>query len=177
MVQMDVNKDREPQPSRLTIDTVAAQAKEVLLRDGYHQPILIVEGTDQALAVDLSEMADTAEMRQLQVFMAGAAVAQENLIRSLSQVFYIGEGWMSQQTDEIPKLPPSEAPDRVEVLMIAGTQAQTDQGQIILLKMLRNEQHVLVGTEEIARSFDAQSPLLQAFMEGFQTGFPHSNAK
>ena len=123
VVQMDVNKDREPHPTLLTIDAVTAQAKELLLKDGLHQPILIVEGVDQRLIVELSDLADTAPARQLQVFHVGVIIAQERLVSSLSQVFYVGEGWMSQQeAGDTPVVPPAETPNRVEVLMIAAAQ-------------------------------------------------------
>lgn len=174
-----MHTDRDPRPTTLTIEKVAAQAKEILLRDGFHLTTAIAEGTGRTMVIGFDEVAKTAEGRLVQLFQAGWVIADQRHLQSLSQVFYISEGWMVQRSKEDDlTTPPSQSPDRTEVLIISGLQLLSGQKQIIIYEMVRDAEGVLVDARRETQEgdVDMQMPLLIAFVGGFEAGLGSSTA-
>jgi hypothetical protein len=169
-----MNKDHEPRPGPLTIEEVAEIAKETVLRDGYHIPTVLVSGSQQDVAIQIAEFADTSEERQRQMFYAGFTLAQEHVVGVPQQVFFISEGWASVGTaNQPPMTPPSQDPNRKEVLVIAHSNILTVEDNVLTFEMLRDSEGKLVGLTQLHETTEgrqAESPLLRAFVVGFAMG-------
>jgi hypothetical protein len=169
-----MNKDREPQAGSLTVEKVAEIAKETLLRDGYHVPTVLVSGSQQDVAIQITELADTSDERQRQMFHAGFILAQEHVVGVPQQIFFISEGWMSVGTqDSLPMTPPSQDPNRKEVLLIAHTNILTVEDNVLTFEMLRDREGKLIGLTQLHENTEgrqAESPLIRAFVTGFAMG-------
>ena len=166
-----MNKDRDPQPNSLTIEQVAAIAKENLLRDGYHVPMVLVDGSKIDVAVQITEFGDTFEERRRQMFHAGFALAQENVVGVLQQIFFVSEGWMSVGTAEKqPFYPPSQDPNRKEVLLIANLNVLTNQNEAMKMETVRDAEGKIIALTEPQKGTAAESSLLNTFVVGFAMG-------
>jgi hypothetical protein len=109
------------------------------------------------------------------MFMAGAMAAQEGDVGRLRQVFLITEAWVSAgEAGQPPHDRPSLDPRRVEVLAISSYTAATQGTRLALYEMLRcadGALHDLVAFE-VGEAARAESPLLEAFVEGFARAGP-----
>jgi len=151
-------------------------AKETALKFGNHLPTLIIEGKRESVFAQLDNVANTHEGRLRQMFTLGATLGEQGVIGSLQQMFYISEAWvsMAQKGEMLPDVPPSQDPKRKEVLVIVNFHAQRQNMQMVMLEMVRDTEGQLVALPELQRSGQAgehaESPLVTAFVRGFQVG-------
>ncbi|SRR5258708_18262086 len=169
-----MNKETEPQPI-LSIEKVASLASETLLRDGKYIPTIIAEGSRSGAVIQFSEFGDTFEKRQQQMTQTGYFLARDAKFGLLKQAFLISEGWLSvSDGDTPPTLPPSQDPNRKEVLTISGLQVEGLHVSMIIFEMIRNRQGQLTKVKPFAPAQDdgisAESPLLEALVLGFAMG-------
>ena len=72
---------------------------------------------------------------------------------------------------QLPETPPSQAPDRKEVLVISSYEANTRHTRMVLYEMVRDEKGILRQllpfSDTEGRDEQAESPLLEAFVYGF----------
>src|SRR5262245_26421072 len=108
--------EQNPVPLHFTLEAVAEMAEEVLLRDGMHVPTLIAEGEQNAVVLQIPDIADSHEERVSQMGLAGFAIAHGAQIGSLRQLFFVSEGWLSEMPKDAPFSTPSQDPNRIEVL-------------------------------------------------------------
>jgi hypothetical protein len=157
----------------MTFEEVTRIAQEMTLQQGSHVPLLAIQGDQQALLLPMTELADTHEGRAQQMFITGLALASSGEVGVLQQVFFITEGWLSVvDTGEIPDTPPSQDPQRREVLTISNLDMETGKTQMKLLEMKRDDQGKLQALEQPdwrkdTGKTEAESPLLNAFVLGF----------
>ena len=169
------NMSPERKPNQYSFEEVVQLAKEVILRDGTHVPMLIAEGSIRGLAGHIPVMPETHEERIHFMRSAGYSTAQSGAIGFLKQVIFIGEGWMTvAEQGEAPKVRPAQDPQRKEVLIVAGLQVRDNTRELKLFEMQRDQEGTLVELGEITPKEDdhnqAENPLLDAFAEGFQMG-------
>jgi hypothetical protein len=88
-----MKKEDEPDPSPLTLATVAEAAKERLVRRGKHPPTVIVQGSRDSATVEFELFHATSEGRAQQMFGAGVLLSQAGHIGRLQEVFFITEAW------------------------------------------------------------------------------------
>lgn len=164
----------ETSKPRLSLEDVAQFAKAVALQDGYHRPTLIAEGERQAIVTQIESIAPTHEGRAQQMFTLGAVLAESGELGVLQQVFFITEAWMSvATTDEPPHVPPSQDPQRREILVVSRLTIQPPQTEIVVYEMKRDSANTLIHLEEMEKNTTgepeavAESPLLEAFAIGF----------
>lgn len=160
------NTSKPPLPFREVIRV----AREVTLRDGYHRPTVIVDGSLNTIATQIDQLAPTHEGRAQQMFLLGAILAEQEEFGVLQQVFLITEAWMSVTTLENPvQARPSQDPNRKEILAVSRLQFEPLQTDIVVFEMQRNEKGNLVRLAQQAASEkvdSAESPLLQALAIG-----------
>ena len=136
--------------------------------------MIIIEGGSRSVVGQLANLPATHAGRLQALFAAGAALAQSGEVATLRQVFLIFEGWMSSTTDQgAIKVPPSQDPNRKEVLLItASSDIEKQRVSMVVFEMLRDREGQLVELEKLQATEDADiraaSPLLNAFMEGFR---------
>ncbi len=170
-----MTKEKEQPPTPLAFDQVIRMAKEMLLRDGYHTHTVIVDGSRQRLIAQFSELAPTHDGRVNQMFVAGAILADKGSAGRLRRVFFISEGWMSVPHEgHLPDVPPSQDPNRKEVLVITGYEPGARQTSIALFEMVRDTEGRLTELKEFQPAAGEgtvnESPLLTAFVAGFDRG-------
>lgn len=164
--------DQEPPREPLTMTDVSQEAREVLLREGQHLPTVIVEGFHRRVVMRLVGVPPTHPQRLAQMFAAGYQLAERGDLGGLRQVFHISEAWLSRaEPGEALELPPSQDPQRHEVLVISQLDIIHRQVQLAAFEMLRDATGQLselrvsdMGDTE-GRPEDA--PLLVAFVAGY----------
>lgn len=107
----------------------------------------------------------------------GQVAAKSGRIDQLKQVFMVTEGWMSEPSEDIPtRIRPSEDPHRKEVLIISAIQVNNHKKQIEIFEIVRDINEQVVEIEkflpyEKKEDDSVEVPLLDAFVQGFQTAF------
>ena len=143
-----MNKEREPQLPRLTLEIVAQQAQETTLEDGGHAPTLIIEGSNRSVVLQFKKIADTHEGRAAQMTSAGFTMAQESVTGIPKQVFLISEGWLSSAKDgQLPDTSPSQDPNRIEVLIVTGVDLTAREYKGVIFEMKRDDEGQLMALE------------------------------
>jgi hypothetical protein len=163
--------ERDPQPAHLTLEQVTATATETLLTTGSHPPLLILDGEAEPVGFEL-ELPNTAARRQEVLYMVGIFVARNDMVGTLHQVFLITEAWMGAAVDPGTDFrPPSEDPNRKEVLLIMNRSRSSSPVRAVTLEMLRDDQGVLQALKDVSSvgpdHASPVSPLLDAFLDGY----------
>jgi len=169
------NPEQEGSIEPLTLEKVVGIAQETLLQEGEHLPTLVVEGKQGTATVVLAEFGASTEERAAQLFRAGAMLSQREELGGLQQVFLVTEAWMSAAREgKLPELPPSQDPERREVLIITHLDASQieAQAQVAIREILRDESGELreLAPREEWEGAEVKSPLLAAFVLGYATG-------
>lgn len=171
-----MRQEREHGPEDLlTIEEIARLARELTLRDGSHAPTIIAEGYNRRFVGELSVLPGTHMERVHIMGSVGFTLAKSNEVGKLRQVFFICEGWMSiLRGDEVPQVPPSQDPQRKEILLISALNVELHQAKIAAFEMVRTDDGVLKDLKDYYQDkstiVDMQSPLLDAFVDGFRRG-------
>lgn|SRR5574341_1174186 len=161
---------------RITFHEITSKAKELMLQDGQHVPILVIEGS-KSLSVNLiHEMPETHGERLELLRFIGQVAAKDGRFGQLRQVFLISEGWMSASSEgRPPEMRPSQDPNRKEVLIISGLKIEGLRKSLKLFEMVRNQNKQVVDLPEILPPKETDGtveiPLLEAFAQGFQLAF------
>jgi len=159
--------------NRIDFEELTRFTKEVVLKDGGHIPMVIVEGSRQTIVGYIPPVLETHEERMQFMNTAGSYLANNREIGILQQVFFIGEGWVSLGRDgKPPKVSPSQDPNRKEVLIISSVEIENDRKNLKLFEMIRNQNGELVELQELQPDEGdrdiVEIPLLDAFIEGFE---------
>jgi len=167
----------EQEQDHITIEEIVSNAKEILLRDGQHLATLIVEGGKSLIAGQIPDLPATHGERVELMRFLGQAAAKSGRVDRLHQVVMVSEGWMSEPSENKPTdMRPSQDPNRKEVLIISGMQIKEHKKQMEVLEILRDSNQQVVSLEEFLPDKEKKDesidiPLLDAFVEGFQTAF------
>lgn len=167
-----MRRENEPRPAPITFEQVTHLAQEVLLRDGHHVPTLIVDGSVRPVIMQIDDLASTFEGGAQQMFIAGLALARDGSAGRLRSVYFVSEAWLSQLHEgKLPDIPPSQDPQRIEVLIVNGWEVRSQRIGLAIYEMVRDEQGSLREIREFALPDEAptssDSPLLRAFWAGF----------
>jgi hypothetical protein len=159
-------------PEHLTLQSITETAKEALLRDGDYQPALYAEGNEHLALIQIGRLLEHFEERAEHFFSMGALLALEQYVGELRQVFFVSEAWLSTASrEERDFLPPSQDPNRVEVLIIAQMNASDASSSFCVIEMRRDGDGKLTELQELKSSENVPdvlfSPLLAAFITGF----------
>src|SRR3972149_10346685 len=108
---------------RISFEKIISNAKGIMLRDGKHVPVLIMEASKNLVVGQIPDMPATHGERVELMRFLGQAAAKSGRVDQLQQVFMVQEGWMSVATEDKPAdLRPSQDPNRKEVLIISAMQ-------------------------------------------------------
>ena len=165
---MSPEQEREP----ITIEEIISNAKEIMLRDGKHVPVLIMEADNKLVAGQISSLPATHGERVELMRFLGQAAAKSGQVSQLQQVFMVTEGWMNEPSAD---LRPSEDPNKKEVLIISAIQMKERKKHLKIYEVFRDQYEQVIGMEEFSPDAkDEESvdiPLLDAFVQGFQLAF------
>lgn len=170
-----MSKEHAPRPKQPFLDTITEQAKEIMLWDGAHQPTLFLKGSQETMIHPIMELPSTSQERRKMMFVLGTFLTKIEQLGALEEVILVTEAWMSKAIDEhAPQIPPSKDPNRIEVLVINQIDLATNQSQLRLLEMIRDDGGELVELKTYSDVLDDQqgqssdSPLLNAFVAGYR---------
>ena len=161
----------------ITLEEIISNAREIMFRDGNHVPVLIMEADNKLMAGQIRDLPDTHGERVELMRFLGQAAAKSGRVNQLQQIFMVTEGWMSEPSEDKPTdMSPSQDPNRKEVLIIAAIQMKERKKQLKLFEILRDSNEQVLGLEEILpdekkKDERVDVPLLDAFVQGFQTAF------
>jgi len=161
----------------ITLEEIISNAKEIMLRDGYHIPVVIIEIDKKLMGAQIPDLPATHGERVQLMRLFGLAAAKSGRIDQLEQVFMVSEGWMSMAGGDDPaEIQPSQDPNRKEVLIISAVQLKEYKKQMKVFEILRDSRDQVVGLEEFLpeekkKDDLVEVPLLDAFVQGFQTEF------
>jgi hypothetical protein len=165
-----MEKDREPQPGRITIEDVATYAKETILREGYLVPQVVVVGSKSEATVTITNFGDTAEEHRYQMMYAGYGLAQHNEVGQLRQVFFVSQAVMNLgKLDEAP-LDPSPIPMRLELVVITSLDVLTQQHASLLFDVRRDSEGKISALVEMPRNVLEKDSQLVAFVDAYTVG-------
>jgi len=168
-----MRKEQEKRPVKLTLEGISRIAKETALKDGYHVPMVLVEGSLRSLVNQIIPFPEDYEARLLRMVALGYEMASRGNLGELRQAFLVTEGWMSIAEGGQPfDGPPSEDPNRKEVLVIFARVVPDFQPKIVTWEMIRDEAGKLTALRDFSSPEVANpaSPLMDAFVAGFQRG-------
>jgi hypothetical protein len=160
----------------ITLEEIISNAKEIMVRDGKLTPVLIMEVDNKVVVGRIPDMPPTHEERVELMRFLGQAAAKSGRVNHLQQVFMVTEGWMSEPREEDGKLiQPSEDPDRKEVMIVSAIQMRERKKYLKVYEVARNQDEQVTGIEEFVpedpQETSVEVSLLDAFVQGFQTGF------
>ena len=164
-------------PDHITFEEVISNATEVMLHEGQHLPMVIMDATNNILVSQIPDMPATHGERVEFMHFLGQVAAKSGRVDRLHQVFMVSEGWMRDTRDDSQsELPPSRDPKRKEVLIISAIQVKERKKRLELLEIVRDTNGRVIGLEEFMPRGEKQEetveiPLLEAFVQGFQTAF------
>jgi hypothetical protein len=159
---------------QIGFDEIVSVAKDILLRDGTHVPVLIIEESKNLLVTQISDMPATHGERINLLHHLDQIAAKSGRVERLHQVYLVSEGWLSSAAGgKSSSLSPSEAPNRKEVLIISGVNVKDRRKQIKLFEILRDNHQDVVGVREYfpnenKKDESVEVPLLDAFVNGFR---------
>jgi hypothetical protein len=164
-----------PQPP-ITLEEVVSNAKEIMMREGKHIPVLIMEADHKVVAGQIPDMPPTHGERVELMRFLGQAAAQSGRVNHLQQVFMVTEGWMSEPKEVEDKLiRPSEDPDRKEVLIISAIQLNEHKKYLKVYEVFRDQSEQVTTMEKFVPDTPDETsveiPLLDAFVQGFHLAF------
>jgi hypothetical protein len=164
-----------PHYGRLNIEMIAAKALDIVLENGTHSPTLIVNGSKENTVLVMDTFALTHALRMQQMAMFGFAFGLSGRTGKLQQVFLISEAWMSSAKEgQLPSVSPSEDPERKEILIIVSLNLIEDAREATVFEMVRDSEAVLRELKNFLSDdkpqLSSESPLLDAFVIGFQIG-------
>ena len=169
-----ISMSPERRENRVTFEEVISKAKETMLRDGKHVPLLIIEGDKTTAIGHIADMPVTHGERVGLLRFLGETTAKGGRIDKLHQVFMVSEGWFSTASDAKPaEMRPSKDPNRKEVLIISCIQVNERKKQIRIFEVLRDDDQTVISLEELLseekqKRGSIELPLLEAFVTGFQ---------
>ena len=109
------------------------------------------------------------EHREVMIYLTGKIFLRDKRIKKVKAVVLISEGWMSVCKDgKIGKIPPSQDPDRVEILNITGM-TDTGESAMLIFKMKNRDdknKRALEFMEELSKITRIENRLLDKFWQG-----------
>lgn len=166
--------EHNQQPIPITFEQIVEGARERLLADGSHPPLLVLDGETNTVNVDL-DLPNTSARRQELMYVIGIRVARSGIVGGLRQVFLVSEAWMSTPADFRPAFrPPSKDPNRQEVLMIVSRRPENIHTRRVTIEILRESNGAVRDLRDVMPDASADtvviSPLLNAFIAGYTQG-------
>jgi hypothetical protein len=158
-----------------SIEEVAAYAKNVCLKDGFHSQMLIVDGTEKGAIMQLANgLPDDYNQKQAIMIKMGADLYRAKHIGNLMKVYFISEADMvkadaNKATDL--KIRPRFHPNRIDCLIITSLTPLGD-SEMITYEVKRDANNKIIDLREGVKTKQDEassgfSPLLQSFIVGF----------
>jgi len=145
-------------------------AKLIAVKQGYHAPMLFLDGTIAKAPMLLEQFPNEHEEKIKYLYFAGNQFSKKHEIGTLNKVFLVMEAWMATLPTDEPYIRPSQHPKRTEVLLIACLDAHTKEQTVTTLECKRDAKGNLRELKDMSlpNGMTAESPLLPAFAAGYE---------
>lgn len=155
----------------MTFDDLVQIARETMLRDGEHAPLLYLEGTARDGIIGLEFMPESHSAKANMMRVIGLDFALKHPKNRIKTVSMVNEGWMLKVSPGEDYVMPSKSPNRIEVLVITRLTVANMKTRMANLRVVRDEQGKvmeLVVPDEMEGAFQPRAFLLEAFVEGWR---------
>jgi len=155
------------------VEKIINFAKEVFLRNSFHNPMVFVKGANGKVAVELKNFGDNSYQRELSMLNTGTFVACKRNVGELDIVVLVTEAWMSTNLTMLP----SRNPKRIEVLMINYLDVSTQKEKSTVFRVIRNKlgKAIELRSYMSSDSYEVKGYLLPAFVKGYRVISPAHN--
>lgn len=155
------------------LETISRIAQETTLAHGFHTPTVIAVGSKQLEIIQIPFEVAEPETRQSLMKVIGMDMATQKRMGELMKLFLVTEGWLGRPAStEAEFIPPHEDPNRVEALIVAMLDVQSDWAEMNLYEMKRGIDGDLTELVSIDLGGDdgqTRAYLLEKFAEGYQS--------
>ncbi len=162
----------------MEFDQVVGLAKETVLRDGHHSPILLVWGTKGNLPVQIQAELNGETNRQMIMFISGKAVGRTQNLGAIQRVHFISEGWSlrmpeGKTRDDFPASL-EHAAGRIEVLQVCEVNLKPDACKLATYEMIRDNAGKLIDivhyqtVDNTEEGIYVDAPIVRAFLRGYK---------
>src|SRR5437870_3593797 len=147
------------------MEKIVQVAKWIALKQGYHAPMLFLDGTIAKAPMILEQFPDEHEDKIKYLYVTGKHFSKKHEIGKLNKVFFVMEAWMGTNV----AIRPSRDPKRIEVLFIACLDMLKNEQTVRSLEYVRDANGKLIEIKDasIPDNVIAESPLLPAFVAGY----------
>jgi len=147
------------------MEEMVQMSKFIVLKQGYHAPMLFLDGTIANAPMILGKFPNEHEDKITYLYLAGKHFSDKHQIGKLNKVFLVMEAWMGMSAN----IRPSRDPNRIEALIVACLDIRKNEQTVATLEYLRNADGNLIEIKDtsIPNGTKAESPLLPAFVAGF----------
>lgn len=158
----------------MTIKEVEKMAKETMLKQGGHNPQLIICGENGNGISVFADMPSDQGERMKMFGMAGIKIALEGKLGQLQKLYFISEAWLSRinKNSKKPFVPPSKDPNKMECLIVASHDISNNHGEMLVLEIKRDKKGNFSSlkdkTPKKEGKGEAKSILLEAFIKGYE---------
>jgi len=149
-------------------------AKQVFLHDGYHAPMVFVNGDKGKVVVEIKNFGNDSYQRELTMLNLGTSVACEHNVGDLDLVIIVSEAWTSRDTTMLP----SQNPRRIEVLSINFLDVGTKEEKATIFQVIRDRWGKAIKLRPFDTStdfFEVKGHMLPAFVRGYTVISPVHN--
>lgn len=147
----------------MNLDELSQVAVQQLLQDGFHPPMLVVEGEQNKRSCNFGIfISELDENRMDMMFAIGHMLREEHNVTKIVRLFMISEAW---------QFTPDDPDDKKETLIVSEYDITTRQADIRSFYMLRNVEGELAEVElEGGEITEIEAPLLETVYYGFLQG-------
>jgi len=156
------------------MEKIVQMAKLIALKQGYHAPMLFLDGTIAKAPMILEQFPDEHEGKIKYLYLVGKLFSKKHEIGMLNKVFFIMEAWMgyAASLDAVKKgkfIMPSQDPKRIEVLLISCLDIVTGAQSVKAIEYVRDRTGNLRELKDFSlpEGVTTESPLLPAFVAGY----------
>ncbi len=149
----------------MDIKEIVQVAKWIALKQGYHAPMLFLDGTIAKAPMILENFPNEHEDKIKYLYVTGKHFSKKHEIGKLNKVFFVMEAWMGTNV----AIRPSRDPKRIEVLFIACLDILKNEQTVASLEYVRDRKGNLTELRDFSlpEGVTAESPLLPAFVAGY----------
>ena len=173
-IHLKKQNNMEKQELEKILERSAGIAKNIFQKQGFLSPTLFTyytfenndnKETDSIAVFPIIQL----EHREVMIYLTGKLFLRDKRIKKVKAVLLVSEGWMSVCEDgKISEIPPSQDPDRLEILNITGM-TNTGESAMLIFKMKdRNnkEKRTLEFMEDLSKITRIENRLLDKFWQG-----------
>lgn len=162
------------------LDFVKETSGRVLLQNGSHSPQMCLFGKKGNVFVLIGDFPSDSRIKEMIMLglghKTGSDFKMQQQIGELEETYFISEAWISivkkeDLNNNTLKVMPSDDPNKVEIIIIAGKNIKTDKMTFNGRKLIRNKEGKIIKLEEMSYPTDKfESYLLDAFFKGYKIG-------